>query len=73
MGTCTRPSGGAAIYVYVNGVAGLVIVDTATQTPLLTSFTFPNVTRSDNGSVFMCVAPPSIDVIASFTLEVLCE
>ena len=47
MGRCTRPSGNGAILVYVNGVEGLVIVDYSTQTPLLTSFTYPNVTRSD--------------------------
>ena len=75
MANCTRSSEDAygAMSVLVDGVAGLVIVDTSTLTPFLTSFTFPNVTRSDNGAVFTCVAPPSSTVIASLTLTVLCE
>ena len=73
MGNCTRPSGGSsAINVRVNGIYGLVIMDLATQTLTFTSFTIPNVTRRDNGAVFTCVVATSV-VIASLTLEVLCE
>ena len=73
MGNCTRQIGGTSgISVLVNGVVGLVIVDGSTQTLTLTSFTFPNVTRRDNGAVFTCVLADD-SVIASLTLEVLCE
>ena len=72
MGNCTRPTGDSAISVRVNGLVGQVNVDASTQTLTLTSFTFPNVTRRDNGAVFTCVLPNNI-VIASLTLEVECE
>ena len=73
MGNCTRETGDSTIDVLVNGVAELATVDSSTQTLTLTSFTYPNVTRRDNGAVFTCVIPPSSIVIASLTLHVLCE
>ena len=73
MGNCTIQTGTGLIDVHVNGVAGLAIVDDTTQTLSLTSFTYPNVTRGDNGAVFTCVIQPSSIVIASLTLHVLCE
>ena len=49
---------------------GLVNVDAQTLT--LTSFTFTNVTRRDDGAVFTCVLADDT-VIASLTLGVVCE
>ena len=73
VGNCTRPAGSGPIIVRVNGMpSGRVILDMSTQTLLLTSFTFANVTREDNGAVFTCVKV-NLEVIASLTLEVLCE
>ena len=71
MATCIRPNETGAIFVRVNDVAGLVIL--IQQTLFSIFFTFPNVSRKDNGAVFTCVVPPGSTVIASLTLAVLCK